>query len=329
MTEATEAAFQRATHCYLCNEKIPREGVLKVRDHDHTIQTNNYRGAACGPCNLNLKRKTFVPVFLHNLSRYDAHLLISAIGEISDGDDITVIPKTKEKYVSFSWAGLRFLDSYNFLSSSLDKLVQDLEADDFAILKSVFPQEDKWALLKRKGVYPYSYFTKEEIFLEKSLPPRECFRNDLNGQDISESDYDHALNVFKAFNMDNLWDYHDLYLLSDTLLLACVMETYRKETLENFKLDVVYYYSGPAQKKKIPNLYDKKHYCVYGSTLKLYLTLGLEIVKVHSVMCFEQKAWLAPFVKFNTEKRKLAKSDFQKSLFKIYNNSVFGKCMEM
>lgn len=131
------------------------------------------------------------------------------------------------------------------LSSPLDKLVNDLEPDDLSILKEIFPKEEQWGLLNRKGVYPYSYFCNEEKFLETSLPPRECFRNDLNGQDVSEY-YAHAMNVFKTFKMEILWDYHDLYLLTDTLLLACVMETYRKATLHHFKLDVVYYYSGPG-----------------------------------------------------------------------------------
>ena len=247
MTPESTALFEAATHCYLCNKQIPRFGVKKTRDHDHTKPADNFRGASCQGCNLNLKRRDFIPVVFHNLAGYDAHHIISAIGElVTDESELTAIPKTKEKYVSFTWGKLRFLDSFGFLSSSLDKLVKDLKPEEMRTLNALFPDEKKCALLRRKGTYCYSYFDSFEKFEEKCLPPRAAFKNDLTGEDVKEENYQHALSVFETFKMDSMWDYHDLYLLTDTILLCDVMENFRSTTMEQFKLDAIHFYTTPG-----------------------------------------------------------------------------------
>ena len=81
---------------------------------------------------------------------------------------------------------------------------------------------NKFVLLLRKGVYPYEYADTWERFSEISLPSKEDFYSNLNMEDISDIDYRHANNVFKEFKLENLGDYHDLYVQSDTLLLADV-----------------------------------------------------------------------------------------------------------
>ena len=81
-------------------------------------------------------------------------------------------------------------------------------------------------------------------------------------------------------------------------------------------------------KKLVCNLYDKKKYVVYIKALKQALNHGLKLKKIHRAIEFNQKAWLKPYIDINTELRKLAKNDFEKDLFKLMNNSVFGKTME-
>ena len=86
---------------------------------------------------------------------------------------------------------------------------------------------NKFVLLLRKGVYPYEYADTWERFSEISLPSKKDFYSNLNMEDISDIDYRHANNVFKVFKLENLGDYHDLYVQSDTLLLADVFNKFR------------------------------------------------------------------------------------------------------
>ena len=72
-------------------------------------------------------------------------------------------------------------------------------------------------------------------------------------------------------------------------------------------------------KKLVCNLYDKKKY-VHINSLKQALN--------HIIIEFNQKAWLKPYIDMDTKLRKLARNDFEKDLFKLMNNSVFGKTME-
>ena len=81
-------------------------------------------------------------------------------------------------------------------------------------------------LLLRKGVYPYEYMDDRDKFNEEKLPNKSDFYSSLNMEDISEIDYRHALKVFNKFNIKNLGEYHDLYVQSDTILLAEVLEIY-------------------------------------------------------------------------------------------------------
>ena len=81
-------------------------------------------------------------------------------------------------------------------------------------------------------------------------------------------------------------------------------------------------------KKLVCNLYDKKKYVLPINSLKQALNHGLKLKKIHRILQFNQEAWLKPYIDMNTELRKLARNDFEKDLFKLMNNSVFGKTME-
>ena len=81
-------------------------------------------------------------------------------------------------------------------------------------------------------------------------------------------------------------------------------------------------------KKLVCNLYDKKKYVVHINSLKQALNHGLKLKKIHRIIELNQEAWLKPYIDMNTELRKLARNDFEKDLFRLMNNSVFGKTME-
>ena len=115
------------------------------------------------------------------------------------------------------------------------KECNDISVKSVDDLKEKFPRTykfcngnlNKFILLLRKGVYPYEYMNSWERFDETSLPPKESFYSKSNLEDISDNDYLHAHKVWDVFGIRNLGEHHDLYVQTDTLLLADVFEKFR------------------------------------------------------------------------------------------------------
>ena len=245
-------------NCKECKKKFEK-ATKKVRDHCHV--TGKYRGAAHVECNLNFQITDKIPVIFHNLRGYDSHFIIQEIGEIikkhpikvelPNGEeeekemDINIIPNNMEKYLSIMLGKhLTFIDSFQFMSSSLDKLVSNLPKESFTYTSKRF--NGKYLdLMKQKGVYPYDYMDSFDKFNEP-LPTKEDFFSILNNEHITDQDYNHALEVWQTFSLKNMGEYHDLYLTSDILLLADVFENFRKTCLEYYKLDPCHYFTSPG-----------------------------------------------------------------------------------
>ena len=105
---------------------------------------------------------------------------------------------------------------------------------------------NKFIFLLRKDVHPYEYRDNWERFDETSLPDKEDFYSTLNMEDITDFDHMHAKRVFKNLNNKNLGDYHDLYVQSDTLLLADVFGNFRNKCIEIYELDPAHFLSAPG-----------------------------------------------------------------------------------
>ncbi|XP_076383914.1 uncharacterized protein LOC143261230 [Megalopta genalis] len=199
LTAAQISTFRTATYCHVCEEPL-----------------GAYRGPAHSRCNLSYQSSYVIPVVFHNLSGFDAHFFINELANAFEGK-IDALPLTKEKYISFakhtkrnndvikkSWKKcikFRFIDSFKFLNSSLDKLSSYLDKSDLRIARSQFNRlsNDDFHLLTRKGIFPYDYVSPYDKLSDTCLPPREAFYNQLCDSEISDVDYCHANEVWSRF----------------------------------------------------------------------------------------------------------------------------------
>ena len=232
---------------------------IRVRDHCHI--TGKYRGSSHQECNLELRvnpEEVKIPVIFHNLRGYESHFIMQEIGEIvkkhaytnKKGEkcqmNINAIPNNMEKYMAFVLGNhLVFLDSFQFMSSSLEKLVNNLPKETLKYTSKMF-KGDKLDLMAQKEVYPYDYMDSFNRFEETQLPNKEDFYSMLNDEHISDKDYEHAKRVWKTLGCKTMGDYHDYYLASDVLLLSDVFENFRKTCLEYYKLDPCHYFTSPG-----------------------------------------------------------------------------------
>ncbi|KYN09824.1 hypothetical protein ALC57_18077 [Trachymyrmex cornetzi] len=420
------------------------------------VYTGRYRGPTHSNCNLNYKNSLYIPIVFHNLSGYDAHIIIKEIATVYEGQ-VDVLPITKEKYISFTkhvdrtkdknenfqknCIKLRFINSFKFLSTSLDKLASFLSRDKLKIIRSKFStlSDEEFELLTRKGVFPYDYIDCVDKLNERCFPPCESFYSSLMGDTVSENDYAHTANVWERFSIRTLGEYCDLYLKTGVLLLADIFENFRERCVASYGLDPAHYYTLPGftwdamlkyTRVRFELLIDidmimfiergirgglsqcsgryaqanNKYTCSYDSSkLSSYSTHydinnlygwamcqplpyvefrwvkdvtnfdasaiapdlptgyilevdleypqhlhdqhidlpffptrdkppgkreDLRVTKIHRILQFTQSPWLCDYIELNTQFRTRAKNDFEKNLYKVINNAVFGKTME-
>lgn len=247
--------------CSICDKMFDP---LEVRVRDHCHLSGKFRGIAHPICNINYKVSTVVPVVMHNLSRYDAHLFIKKLAARIRGD-ISIIPHNSEEYISFTKVvmdstygrfgyqqkiKLKFIDSFRFMADSLSNLAFLLPSNKKYILhdegrKSNYTKK-QIKMLQRKGVFPYDHVDSLERLNETSVPSRECFKNELNETKISLKEYKFACKVWKEFGIKTLGEYSLLYLKTDVLLLADIFENFRNTCHSIYKMDPAHYVTAPG-----------------------------------------------------------------------------------
>lgn len=257
MSLEDEVLFIMSEECHICG-KLFDDSSEKVRDHSHI--SGLYRGAAHSECNLKLQEAKYIPVVFHNLANYDSHFIIKALAtEVPGG--IKVIPRNDQLYIAFTktiessesgeyedFVKLRFIDSFQFMSSSLDYLSSLLPADKKQILRNEFKElsNEQVQLLERKGVFCYDYIDSLSKLDECALPSKDKFYNSLTDSDISGEDYEFASKVWKTFQIKTLGEYSDLYMKTDILLLADVFENFRETCYKIYSLDAAHYFTAPS-----------------------------------------------------------------------------------
>ena len=178
--------FNEQNECYACGETFSDEKCLKkVRDHCHF--TGKFRGALHSKCNLRLRKAKTIPVFFHNLKGYNSHLFVKHLAD-TEGS-VNCIPHNEEKYITFAknvlvgtkenkdgsesdiFVKLKFLDTMHFMSSSLEKLDNNLEPKQFKHTSKYF-QGDRLDLMLKKGIYPYEYMDSQKKLSETQFPSK-------------------------------------------------------------------------------------------------------------------------------------------------------------
>ena len=184
-----------------------------LRDHCHL--TGKFRGAAQKRCNLEYKVPKLIPVIFHNSEGYGAHLFIKNLS-VTEGQ-INCIPNNDETNISFTkkilvdtfirkkeqkefkvFHEIRFIDSFKFIASCLDKRVSNLEKEKFENVAHKYRGE-QLELLMRKGVYPYDYVDCLAKFEDTFLPPKEVFYSNFNDSHIYDEDCQHARKTIGKF----------------------------------------------------------------------------------------------------------------------------------
>ena len=151
---------------------------------------------------------------------------------------------------------LVFIDSMQFMNSSLKKLVKNLSDIDFRYLTEEFGSKNL-ELLKQKDAYPYEYMDSFKRFGEEKLPHKKHLYSSVNDKTtsdsgekldghISDEDYLTCKKIWNKFNMKNMGDYHNHYLKKDVLLLADVFEKFIDTCLKFYGLDPCHYFSSPG-----------------------------------------------------------------------------------
>ena len=237
ITKEQEKQFAKCKCCHIC-DNVFHDDDIKVRDHCHI--SGLYRGASHQSCNINFNYKNYkIPVYFHNLKGFDGHLIIQGLNKIGF-TNIDIIAQNFEKYMTIKFGDFIILDSFAFMSSSLDTLAKNLLKDGTSNFKHTLTNDlnnDQIELIVKKGVYPYEYMNSFDRFKEAQLPPIEAFYSTLEEEPISNESYEHAMKVWNTFNCKTMKDYHDLYLKTDIYLLTDIFEAFRNTAINNYDLD--------------------------------------------------------------------------------------------
>ena len=243
MTEVDEEDYKNNKICRFCEREILSD---KVRDHCHLTGKN--RGPAHNSCNINVKQKNsnFIPFAFHIFSNYDCHINFKRLVDLKkDKVNFEIIPKTNEEYIVVKYGCIRFIDSYRFFSESLDKLVENLDEDDFKILKNEFP--DKWQNLSKKLAYPYHYFNSINDY-QKPVDnlKKEDFFSKLKNNCPDDDEIERTREIIKLFDIKNGEELTKVYCKSDVILLADVIEKFVKVSFEEYGIIYLYFVSLPG-----------------------------------------------------------------------------------
>ena len=255
------------TECHICNKTIQSNN--KHLDHDHL--TGEVRGWSHPECNWKHTIKRYkIPVVFHNFKSYDSKTILKERGKFpnvkfdiigENSEKVKTLTVTADKGVSF-----RFIDSLQHMTKSLEKLVESLanydgngsydeyiSKTDVTFLRAQFPEtsahytdDEKFKMMIRKGVFPYSWFNKAKKLERTKLIPKDKFYNELKEEHITDEQYQFYKDVCEKFEIKTFQQYYDLYLTTDVLLLTDICAWYKQESLKTYGLDPFWFVTSPS-----------------------------------------------------------------------------------
>ena len=158
-TNKDDEGFENSTKCWICDNHYVDDDV-KVRNHCHI--TGKCRGSVHKDCNINVKLNHKILVVFYNQKNYNSHLLMQELNWFNL--KINIIPNGLENYMSFNINNeLIFIDSLQFLSSSIYSLVKNVSKNDFMYSSQEF-DNNVLDIVKQKGFYPYECMSNFEKF---------------------------------------------------------------------------------------------------------------------------------------------------------------------
>lgn len=264
---SSEAEYRKLRYQLKNKDEIPDDILEKLYNQnckpdlawDASKSNDNIIGWAHWGCN---RRRPGQPdfrfrlkVMFHNFSKYDSHFILKALNPQCNEWNMKFsgIPSSGDQFMSFSFRNITFIDSFRFINSSLDELINKLRKDGKSLFKnfnsySAFQNldDDTYNLLLQKGEFPYEFFSHPSVFQHTCLPILPLWFSKLKNKHISEDDYNRALLVWDRMKCRTFKDYHDLYLIRDVLLLADVFENFRDIVMTQDHLDPTHYVSLPG-----------------------------------------------------------------------------------
>lgn len=229
--------------CWICKTQFNFKN-FKVKHHNHF--TGKYHSSICSNCNIQIKDSIKIPVFFHNLN-YDKNIFFKSLYNYENIEQINILPDNEESYKCFTIGRLHFLDSFKFMSSSLDNLIKNIPDDNKLFLKSLAADDTQFQLMNKKGYFPYEWFDSiDKLKLPITDLKKEDFNNRLKLEALSDNEWDYIQQLIKDLNITTFEEYHDFYLNVDVNGLADVFENFRKTSIDTYKLDPCHYVGTPS-----------------------------------------------------------------------------------
>ena len=236
MTKEDRAKFNAATQCEECG-KLFDDKTPKCRDHHHL--SGKFRGTLCNFCNLQKKSLRFIPLYAHNFSGFDSHLIMRSLD--MDENDFSTLSRNSEKIITMSLGKFKLIDSSSFMPESLENLVSNLLDKGKKHFKQTqrlsHNSKSKFRLLTRKGVFPYEYLDNVSKLKERSLPQQVEFYSKLKETAVDNTEYLFAQRVWKTFKCKTIGGYMKHYCRLDVRLLADVWTDWAATASEHFKIE--------------------------------------------------------------------------------------------